>query len=1067
MGVKTWPLRNCTGTHTGCLRPRCPSGVWPWSAPFQSCRVMRVLFIAARPESEQGLCDKKERQFVAQLMVFLISFVSSVFCGHLGKLELDAVTLAIAVINVTGVSVGFGLSSACDTLISQTFGSPNKKHVGVIVQRGVLVLLLCCLPCWALFLNTQHILLLFRQDPAVSRLTQTYVTIFIPALPATFLYTLQVKYLLNQGIVLPQIVTGVAANLVNALANYLFLYQLHLGVMGSALANMISQFTLALLLFLYILLKKLHQDTWGGWSLECLQDWGAFFSLAVPSMLMLCIEWWAYEVGSFLSGQCGDSRGGLGLAGPVGEQGVSGLSPAGILGMVELGAQSIVYELAVIVYMIPTGFSVAASVRVGNALGAGDIEQAKKSSAVSLLVTEAFAVGLCVLLLSCKELVGYIFTADREIVALVAQVVPIYAVSHLFEGLACTCGGVLRGSGNQKVGAVVNAVGYYVVGLPIGISLMFAAGLGVMGGPENHGGILMRDVEIKEETQLDQQVPPAECLQVRPRTSSPLSGKQLALRRGLLLLGALSILLLGILVRFLAQLMTFLISIVSSIFCGHLGRVELDAVTLAVSVVNITGISVGTGLASACDTLMSQSFGGKNLRRVGIILQRGTLILLLCCLPCWAVFINTESLLLLLRQDPEVSRMAQAYVMILIPALPATFLFQLQARYLQSQTLSCLLGPQGILMPQVVTGVAANVLNVGMNALLLYALDLGVVGSAWANTASQFFLSALLFLYMWWKKVHVDTWGGWTMDCFQEWGLYIRLAVPSMFMLCIEWWTFEIGTFLAGLVSVTELGAQAVIYELASAAYMVPLGLGTAASVRVGNALGAGEAKQARRACVTALLCAGACALVVGALLAALKDVAACVFTSDRGIVSLVSRVMPIFGPFHLFDALAGTSGGVLRGTGHQKMGACLNAVGYYLLGFPLGVSLMFAAQQGIVGTCLPSRTKEHCPVGNPSVVAQVRAGLKTIKEAAPSAPTGPRVLEKEESAVVILSDVVRPETQATQLAAVEDRGQDAAGTIGEVLSGRQLVVYRGMAVASAVAVLAAGVVVRVLSHRR
>ncbi|XP_072796214.1 multidrug and toxin extrusion protein 2-like [Vicugna pacos] len=531
---------------------------------------------------------------------------------------------------------------------------------------------------------------------------------------------------------------------------------------------------------------------------------------------------------------------------------------------------------------------------------------------------------------------------------------------------------------------------------------------------------------------------------------------------------------------FLAQLMTFLISIVSSIFCGHLGRVELDAVTLAVSVVNITGISVGTGLASACDTLMSQSFGGKNLRRVGIILQRGTLILLLCCLPCWAVFINTESLLLLLRQDPEVSRMAQTYVMILIPALPATFLFQLQARYLQSQ---------GILMPQVVTGVAANVLNVGMNALLLYALDLGVVGSAWANTASQFFLSALLFLYMWWKKVHVDTWGGnedtdfsydgWTMDCFQEWGLYIRLAVPSMFMLCIEWWTFEIGTFLAGLVSVTELGAQAVIYELASAAYMVPLGLGTAASVRVGNALGAGEAERARQACVTALLCAGACALVVGVLLAALKDVAACVFTSDRGIVSLVSRVMPIFAPFHLFDALAGTSGGVLRGAGHQKMGACLNAVGYYLLGFPLGVSLMFAAQQGIVGlwsgllVCVFFQALFYLlwiwRINWNSVAeqAQVRAGLKTIKEAAPSAPTGPHVPEKEESAAVILSDVVRPETQATQLAAVGDRGQDAAGTVGEVLSGRQLVVYRGTAVASAVAVLAAGVLVRVLSHRR
>ncbi|XP_012327524.2 multidrug and toxin extrusion protein 1 isoform X1 [Aotus nancymaae] len=518
--------------------------------------------------------------FLVQLMVFLISFISSVFCGHLGKLELDAVTLAIAVINVTGVSVGFGLSSACDTLISQTYGSQNLKHVGVILQRSALILLLCCFPCWALFLNTQHILLLFRQDPGVSRLTQTYVTIFIPALPATFLYLLQVKYLLNQEIVLPQIVTGVAANLVNALANYLFLHQLHLGVIGSALANLISQYTLALLLFLYILGKKLHQATWGGWSLECLQDWASFLRLAVPSMLMLCMEWWAYEVGSFLSG---------------------------ILGMVELGAQSIVYELAIIVYMVPAGFSVAASVRVGTALGAGNMEQARKSSTVSLLITVLFAVGFSVLLLSCKDHVGYIFTTDRDIINLVAQVVPIYAVSHLFEALACTSGGVLRGSGNQKVGAVVNAVGYYVVGLPVGIALMFATKLGVMGlwsgiiictvfqavcflgfiiqlnwekacqqaqvhanlkvnvapsgnsalpqallhpgCPENHEGILMNDAEKTGESQSEQQMHQAQRLPVHPQDSTKLSRKQLVLRRGLLLLGVFLILLVGILVR--------------------------------------------------------------------------------------------------------------------------------------------------------------------------------------------------------------------------------------------------------------------------------------------------------------------------------------------------------------------------------------------------------------------------------------------------------------------------------------------------------------------------------------
>ncbi|NXM08360.1 S47A2 protein, partial [Tyrannus savana] len=146
---------------------------------------------------------------------------------------------------------------------------------------------------------------------------------------------------------------------------------------------------------------------------------------------------------------------------------------------------------------------------------------------------------------------------------------------------------------------------------------------------------------------------------------------------------------------------------------------------------------------------------------------------------------------------------------------------------------------------------------------------------------------------------------GWSRDCLLDWGSFIWLAVPGMVMMCIEWWTFEIGSFLAGLLSVVELGAQSVIYELSCAAYMVPLGISVAASVRVGNALGSGDVVQAKTSCITALLCTGVFAVLVATLLESLRGVVGFIFTNDKEIVNLVSKVMLIFGPFHLLDATA------------------------------------------------------------------------------------------------------------------------------------------------------------------
>ncbi|XP_017550410.1 multidrug and toxin extrusion protein 1 [Pygocentrus nattereri] len=391
---------------------------------------------------------------LSYIMVYLISFVSTVFCGHLGSTELDGVALAIAIINVSSVAVGYGLASACDTLISQTFGSGNLQRVGVIVQRGVIILLLACFPCWAILINTESILLMVKQNPEVARLSQMYVKIFMPALPALFVFIIESTYLQNQGMIWPLVITGVIANVLNALSNYIFLFILDLGITGSAAANTVSQYLMAIVLFVYIRCRGLHKDTWHGWSMECLQEWDTFFHLAIPGMLMLCAEWWTYELGAFL---------------------------AGLISPVELGAQSIIYELANVAYMVPIGFSVAGSVRVGNAIGAGDTEQAKLSAKLAMAMAVSVAVCLAVIVGFTKDVISYIFSSDEQIRARVATVMVLYAPFHLLDATAASAGSIVRGLGKQKLGAVGNVFGYYAVGFPIGVSLMFAAKMGIFG----------------------------------------------------------------------------------------------------------------------------------------------------------------------------------------------------------------------------------------------------------------------------------------------------------------------------------------------------------------------------------------------------------------------------------------------------------------------------------------------------------------------------------------------------------------------------------------------------------
>uniref|UniRef100_A0A3Q4N493 Multidrug and toxin extrusion protein n=1 Tax=Neolamprologus brichardi TaxID=32507 RepID=A0A3Q4N493_NEOBR len=367
---------------------------------------------------------------LSRILNFMLPFVVTMFCGRLGNDVMAGYGLASATINVSTAATGTGLALACDTLVSQTFGGKNLLRVGVILQRGIIILLLFCLPCWGLLINAEAILLCLGQDREV----------------AVFLHHLQVSYLQNQGIILPQMYTAALANIANVVTNYIFLYWLDLDVGGSAAAHTLAWIYICAFLFVYIWWKKLHVSTWGGWSAESLQEWGSFMKLAIPSTLMTCFEWWVYEFGGFF---------------------------AGMLGEDELAAQHAVIMVAFITYMFPLGVQAAACARVGNALGAGDTDRAILSAKLSLALAGLF-------LGATKTIIGFIFTSDEKIVALVSQLMNAYCFLQFFDGL-CVCTGIFLGTGKQKIPAVANLIGYYCIGLSLSITLMFVVKLGVLG----------------------------------------------------------------------------------------------------------------------------------------------------------------------------------------------------------------------------------------------------------------------------------------------------------------------------------------------------------------------------------------------------------------------------------------------------------------------------------------------------------------------------------------------------------------------------------------------------------
>ncbi|DBA93746.1 hypothetical protein WJX82_004690 [Trebouxia sp. C0006] len=395
-------------------------------------------------------------------------------------------------------------------------------------------------------------------------------------------------------------------------------------------------------------------------------------------------------------------------------------------------------------------------------------------------------------------------------------------------------------------------------------------------------------------------------------------------------------------------ILSFSSTLVSMAFIGHLGKHELSAAVLGTSLFNVTGLSILIGLCSAMETLCGQSFGAKNYSNLGIILQRALLVTAAACVLVVSFWTQMTKLLVFLGQDEVISQLAARYIQMLIPALAFSGVTECLKRYLMTQR---------IINPSTIIAAITTVLSIPYNLVTVTWLGLGLDGAALAVNVAQFTTMMGLLVYIGWREKQLkgtdkQTWHGWDLQCLRGWWPYVKIAVPSLAMICVEWWCFEAIILLAGRLPHPEVAIDTVgiCVNIATTTFMFPFGLAGAASVRVSNELGAGRPAAARLAAQSAAVLALTLMAGCAVLLASLHRVLPLIITSDPAVVEGTQRVVPIVAYMLIGDGVNAVLAGVVRGCGQQAKGAAVNVVTYWCLGLPLSVFLAFPVHYGVPG---------------------------------------------------------------------------------------------------------------------
>ncbi|KAJ8622913.1 hypothetical protein MRB53_031442 [Persea americana] len=330
----------------------------------------------------------------------------------------------------------------------------------------------------------------------------------------------------------------------------------------------------------------------------------------------------------------------------------------------------------------------------------------------------------------------------------------------------------------------------------------------------------------------------------------------------------------------------YLLQLISLMMVGHLGEISLSGAALATSLTSVTGFSLLAGMASGLETLCGQAYGAQQYQNLGLHTQRAIFCLLLVSLPISLLWASMGKLLCFMGQDPLISYHAGKYAMWWIPGLFANAIVLPLIKFLQSQSL---------VLPMVLNSFATLCVHIPLCWVLVFKCGLGNVGAALAISLSTWFGAAILGLYVQYSPSYERTHLRLSKGVFN--GLeFLRVAIPSAIMICLEYWSFQLLILLSGLLPNAKLETSVLSICLTTSIllYYIANGFGAAVSTRVSNELGAGNPQVARLATYAAMLISITETVVVSTTLFATRHILGCAYSSEKEVISYVANMVPL-----------------------------------------------------------------------------------------------------------------------------------------------------------------------------